>query len=385
MATTPTVVPIELGARAYDVRIGSGVLGELGGQMRGVGLGRRAVVVTHPGVGRHYLAPVMASLAAAGVEVGVLNLPAGERHKRLATVEKIWAAGLEQRLDRGGVLVALGGGVLGDMVGFAAACYYRGISFVQLPTTLLAMVDSSVGGKTGVNFQGKNLVGAFWQPRLVLADLDTLATLPARELRCGLAEVIKHGAILDLDLFERLERALVEAPTRTGLRLAAGARGTLTPDLARLCVERSCQLKGAVVAADEREAGQRAWLNFGHTFGHALESVCGYRRLRHGEAVAVGMVLAARLGARRGDLAPEVETRLARLCAAVGLPVRVPGGVDPQALWAAMLKDKKTRDGTPRLTLLAGLGRAMVTHDTPAAMIENLLAEACAEGNDADR
>jgi 3-dehydroquinate synthase len=237
------------------------------------------------------------------------------------------------------------------------------------------MVDSSVGGKTGVNFEGKNLVGAFWQPSLVVADLAALATLPPRELRCGLAEVIKHGAILDHELFERLERDFVGAPRAAcaGFRLGIGPR--LSLDMARLAVQRSCELKGAVVAEDEREAGKRAWLNFGHTFGHALEAVGGLGRLHHGEAVAIGMMLAARLGVRRGDLPASVEARLGAVLRAVGLPTGLPSGTDPDEVLALMYRDKKVRDGRLTLTLLRRLGEAMVVSDTPPALVREVLAE----------
>ncbi|MBI5832663.1 MAG: 3-dehydroquinate synthase [Armatimonadetes bacterium] len=377
MTEDATLVTIELGERGYPVRIGHGEVASVGAQMAALDLGRRALVVTNAAIARRYAHPLLDSLDAAGIEAGVAEIPAGERYKHLGTIEKIWSAAMARRLDRHGVLIALGGGVVGDMAGFAAACYYRGISFVQVPTTLVAMVDSSVGGKTGVNFHGKNLIGAFWQPNLVCADLDTLASLPTRELRCGLAEVIKHGAILDLAMFERLESAFVTRPERGGLRLTA--KVSLSPDTARYSVVRSCQLKGQVVAADERESGQRAWLNFGHTFGHALEATAGYGKLHHGEAVSIGMVLAARLGVLRGDLEASDAQRLEAVCAAVGLPTKVPAGTDPEVVFAAMGRDKKAREGQMRLTLLTALGQATVAADTPPEMILSLLRQACVE------
>ena len=377
MIEDATLVPIELGERAYSVRIGHGESASGGAEVARLGLGRRALVVTNAAIARRYAQPLLDSLDAAEIDAGVVELPAGERYKHLGTIERIFQAAMARRLDRQGTIIALGGGVVGDMAGFAAACYYRGVSFVQVPTTLVAMVDSSVGGKTGVNFHGKNLIGAFWQPSLVSADLDTLASLPARELRCGLAEVIKHGAILDLPMFERLESAFVLRPERGGLRLTA--KVSLSPEIARYSVEQSCRLKGQVVAADERESGQRAWLNFGHTFGHALEATAGYGKLHHGEAVSIGMVLAARLGVMRGDLEAEVAQRIEAVCAAVGLPTRVPAGTDPEVVFAAMGRDKKAREGQMRLTLLTALGQATVAADTPPDMVLSLLRQACVE------
>jgi 3-dehydroquinate synthase len=378
MSGDTSTVPIDLGERSYLVHIGPGEQARLGQRCRDAGLGRRAMVVSNPAIARHFGQSILTSLGRAEIDARLVTVVPGERAKKLATVGHLCDQAIAAGLDRGSFLVALGGGVVGDVTGFAAACLYRGVALVQVPTTLVAMVDSSVGGKTGVNCAlGKNLIGAFWQPSLVAADLDALTTLPARERRCGLAEVIKHGAILDLDLFERLEEALVRRPAAGDFALTP--RVGLSAELARYSVERSCRLKGAVVAADEREAGQRAWLNFGHTFGHALEKVCGLGRLHHGEAVSIGMVLAARLGVRRGELAGADSERLERLLAAAGLPIQVPRGTDPAALLAAMGHDKKVRDGRLKLVLLSRLGQAFVAGDTPTAMIEQLLNEASRE------
>lgn len=381
MCVPAATVAIDLGERSYSVRIGSGELSAAGRRIADCGLGGRALVVTNPSLARRYGERLLSSLAAAEIDATLHTIPPGERAKRLVTVERICEAGIRAGLDRSSVMIALGGGVVGDVVGFAAATLYRGVALVQVPTTLVAMVDSSVGGKTGVNCAlGKNLLGAFWQPALVLADLDTLRSLPPREVRCGLAEVIKHGCILDAALFERLETAFVERPAPGGIRVTA--RVGMDEELAGYCVRRSCELKGAVVAADEREAGQRAWLNFGHTFGHALEAVCGYGRLHHGEAVAIGMVLAARLGVRRGELGDDVRARLERLLTAVGLPTRVPRGTDPEAVLAAMGRDKKVRGGRLRLVLLKRLGEATVCADADPQMVRQVVLEAVREAED---
>lgn len=378
MSNVGRTVSIDLGERSYPVHVGPGEVSRLGARMRERGLRGKVVIGTNPGIQKTYGAVVATSLEDAGYEHLTVPIPAGERAKRMATVEKFCDAAIAAGCGRDSVVLALGGGVIGDLVGFAAACLFRGVPFVQVPTTLVAMVDSSVGGKTGVNSRlGKNLIGAFWQPSLVIADLDTLRSLPSRELRCGLAEVIKHGCILDVGMLERLERAFVHDPAPAELPLTAGCGLSLAQ--AAYCVERSCELKGAVVAADERESDQRAWLNYGHTFGHALEAVCGYGKLHHGEAVAVGMVLAARLGVRRGDLAPADLARMTTLLTAVGLPTEVPAGTDPAAVFAAMHRDKKVRDGKLRLTLLRRLGEAMVCGDTPPEMIRDVLAEASRE------
>ncbi|MBI2300756.1 MAG: 3-dehydroquinate synthase [Armatimonadetes bacterium] len=394
MPTATSTVTIALGERSYAVHIGAGELARLGERLPLGPAASRVMVVSNPGIAKHYGAAVMQALADAGLEGSLHTVAAGERAKGLRTVARLWDAAIhEARLDRHGAMVALGGGVLGDVVGFAAATLYRGVSFVQVPTTLVAMVDSSVGGKTGINWHGKNLIGAFWQPSLVVADLDTLRTLPPRELRCGLAEVIKHGCILDAGLFERIERELLAGPPLPPLPWGEGAGGQpayplsrtarVSEELLRYSVQRSCELKGAVVAEDERETtGRRALLNFGHTFGHAIESGAGYGNWLHGEAVAIGMVLAARAGVRRGELSEDVAARIERVCAAAGLPTRVPKGTDREAVWAAMHKDKKVRAGTIRLTLLRRLGEAFVTGDTPPETIREVLWEAAEEVSD---
>ncbi len=288
-------------------------------------------------------------------------LPAGESHKTWSSLNLIFDALLGARFDRQGLIVALGGGVVGDMAGFAAAVYQRGVDFVQVPTTLLAQVDSSVGGKTGINHPlGKNMVGAFHQPRLVVMDIDTLVTLPRREISAGLAEVIKHGAIADADYFAAVARDL-EA-------LRAG-----DPQALIAAVARSCEIKAEVVARDEREGGVRAILNFGHTFGHAIEAGLGYGEWLHGEAVGAGMVMAADVSQRLGLLAAVDQQRLLDVVAAAGLPVRGPGW--PSARYVELMAvDKKADHGTPRFVLLEQIGRACVRKVPEHVLAETLAA-----------
>lgn len=350
-------VMVELGARRYPIRIGSGLLarGDVGAVIRG----RDVLVVSDRHVAPLYLARVEAALA--GKRIGRCILPPGEGEKTLARFGDAIAALAELGANRDATVVALGGGVVGDLAGFAAACWMRGVDFVQLPTTLLAMVDSSVGGKTAVDLpQGKNLVGAFHQPSAVIADIDTLATLPMRELRAGLAEVVKYGAIRDPAFFAWIEHH---------------AAALLARDPAALieAVERSCRHKAEVVARDERESGERALLNFGHTFGHALETASGYGQLLHGEAVAIGMLMAARLSAARGHAPPEDAERLARLLAQLGLPRLPPRALDPAALLELMRMDKKSVSGQLRLVLWRGLGQAELVQGVPDADLLRIL------------
>ena len=340
-------VNVDLGRATYPIDIGPGLLGD------GGTLGRRVpgadlLVLSNETIAPLYLARVKAGLR--DRRVGECILPDGERYKTLATASRVFDALVEQRFNRDATLIALGGGVVGDVGGFAAACYQRGIRFVQIPTTLLAQVDSSVGGKTGVNHPGgKNLIGAFHQPVAVVADTDCLGTLADRELRAGLAEVVKYGCIADAALFEWLERAVP--------RLIAREPAMLVEAIAR-----SCEIKAAIVARDEREDGVRAILNFGHTFGHAIEAATGYERYLHGEAVAIGMAIAADLSARIGLVAGSVPQRLRALLSAAGLALEAPrfGAARARALIGM---DKKVRGGTVRLVLLAGLGAAELRSD----------------------
>ena len=341
---------VALGARAYPIHIGAGALDDAELYRAHLAAGRVAVV-TNAVVAPLYLQRVKAALARAGArEILEVLVEDGEQAKSWAALERVFDALLGARLGRDGVIVALGGGVVGDLAGFAAAVYQRGIAYLQLPTTLLAQVDSSVGGKTAVNHaRGKNMLGAFHQPRAVIADVGTLATLPPRELRAGVAEVIKHGFALDAALVTWLEANMERLLARETAALAHAVR-------------RSCELKAEVVAADEREAGRRALLNFGHTFGHAIESGAGYGAWLHGEAVAVGMVMAAELSVRAGLLAQAEAERLRRLVARAGLPVEGPA-IAPERYLELMAGDKKAAAGRTRFVLLESVGRAVLRGD----------------------
>jgi 3-dehydroquinate synthase len=331
---------VPLASGSYRIYVAPGLLGGAGGWLARLGY-RRAAIVTDESVPGQHVTAVLRGLEGAGIASTLLRIPAGEEAKGLAQLARLYAGFVAAGLDRGSVVLALGGGVVGDLAGFAAATFLRGIPLVQLPTTLLAQVDSSVGGKVGVNLpQGKNLVGAFHQPRLVLADVAALATLPSREFRSGLAEVVKYAVIADPGLFDLLER--------DAQRLAPGATGRLAP-----LVARCCRIKAQVVGLDERELGWRAILNFGHTLGHALEAAAGYGTLTHGEAVAIGMAAAARLSHARG-LCPRADVeRLLKLLGALGLPVRSP--VPPDQVLPYLAVDKKGRGGVPRFVLTRGI------------------------------
>ncbi|MEM9172754.1 MAG: 3-dehydroquinate synthase [Pseudomonadota bacterium] len=346
-------VRVELGHRSYDIVIGEGVL--CAGVLDDIIDARRVLVVTNDVVAPLWLERLRSAMPASDVVVHTLR--DGEVHKRLDAVASIIDTALDAGLARDCVFVALGGGVVGDITGFAAACYMRGVEFVQVPTTLLAQVDSSVGGKTGVNHpRGKNLIGAFHQPQRVVIDVGTLKTLPAREFSAGMAEVIKHGAISDVDYFTTLERDM-DALMRQDSAALTKAIAT------------SCRIKAAVVAQDEREQGLRAILNFGHTFGHAVEACTGYTRFLHGEAVAIGMHLAAQMS----DIDDADRVRLKSLLQRANLPVRC-DGVSPQSLLEAMGHDKKVLRGTIRLVLLRQLGSAFVTADYDPARLQDVLA-----------
>jgi 3-dehydroquinate synthase len=362
MSSAPLTVEIDLGERSYAIAIGSGLLARPESWEGLAPRGGRAFIVTNPVVGRHYAAALRAALAPRFGDVAIVELPDGEAHKDLATVNRIFDALLAAHADRRTTLFALGGGVVGDMTGFAAACYMRGVPYVQVPTTLLAQVDSSVGGKTGVNhLLGKNMIGAFHQPRRVVADLDTLATLPQRELLAGLAEVIKYGAIADTGFLEWIE---------------AHHQALLGRDLDALAhaVATSCRIKAAVVSADERESGRRAILNFGHTVGHAIEAGTGYGTWLHGEAVGCGMVVAARLSTRLGRLAAAEADRLERLVARTGLPTRPPA-LGALRYLELIRHDKKAEGADPRFVVLEGLGDAAllpVPEPEVAALLRDL-------------
>jgi 3-dehydroquinate synthase len=350
----PRRIDVVLGARSYPIWIGAGLLDQPACWRESI-RGRHVLVVTNDVVAPLYLSRVLDGLA--GHATASLVLPDGEVHKTLDSTARVFAALAELKASRDATIVALGGGVTGDLAGFAAACWMRGIAFVQVPTTLLAMVDSSVGGKTAVDLpQGKNLVGAFHQPRGVVIDTDTLRTLPDRELGSGLAEVVKYGAIGDAGFFEWLE---------------AHADALLARDPAALAraIETSCRNKAGVVARDETEQGERALLNFGHTFGHALETLTGYGTLVHGEAIAIGMCLAARLSSRLQRASDADAQRLQQLLERLRLPTALPAGTDAKRLLDLMRLDKKNVSGRLRLILWRGVGRAEIVPDVDEAAI----------------
>jgi len=371
MTADAAVVPVELGARSYQVRIGPGLIGRAGAEIAPL-LGRpRVAILTEARVAALHLPALKAGLATDGIDAVSLALPPGEATKSWRHLETSVEWLLAERVERGDVVVALGGGVIGDLAGFAAAVLRRGVRFVQIPTTLLAQVDSSVGGKTGINSaHGKNLIGAFHQPALVLADIDLLDSLPARDFLAGYGEVVKYGLLGDADFFAWLERH--------GPALAAG-----DPALRAEAVRRSLAMKAAIVARDEHETGERALLNLGHTFGHALEAATGYSdRLLHGEGVAIGCQLAFDLSARLGLCPQEAPSRLAAHLAAMGMRralADIPGDLPgPDALIALMAQDKKVVAGRMRFVLAHDIGQAFVTDAVPPDRLRALLAESLA-------
>jgi 3-dehydroquinate synthase len=338
---------VALGARSYPIHIGAGTLREAGRLLAPVLAAPRVVIISNPTIAKAWLPPLRDALGSARIASETLLVPDGEIHKSWDALHDVLTRLLEQKAERSTTIIALGGGVVGDIAGFAAAIYQRGMPFVQIPTTLLAQVDSSIGGKTGVNHPlGKNMIGAFYQPRAVLIDTECLATLPARELSAGLAEVAKYGAIRERAFFDWLEGHFDA--------LLAREPAALTHAIAQ-----SCGIKAAIVAADEREAGERALLNFGHTFGHAIEAEAGYGTWLHGEAVAAGMVIAATLSQRVAGLAIDDAQRLTRLLERARLPVRPPP-ISYERWIEHMSRDKKSAGGTVRFVLLESLGRAVV-------------------------
>jgi 3-dehydroquinate synthase len=343
-------IHVELGDRSYPIQIGRNWIDSLGARLAPHFAARPCTLVTNPEIGRLWAKPVLESLNRAGYTVGYCEVPAGEEHKTLATVSLIYDRMIAGQQTRQSGVIALGGGVIGDMAGFAAATMLRGIALIQLPTTLLAMVDSSVGGKTGVNHPlGKNLIGAFWQPTYVGIELDFLETLPERELKSGMAEVIKYGVIADEALFEYLEQNMERALARE-------------PRVLTRLITRCCQIKAEVVGQDERESGMRAILNFGHTFGHAAEALAQYRTINHGEGVAMGMIAAARLACRRGLIRENDVDRLQALVRRAGLPEKMLP-FTAEEYWRAMSSDKKVRDGKIGFVLPERLGGVEVYRD----------------------
>ena len=355
------IVDVNLGSRSYRIVVASGALQSVGQRLRELPLGSRTALVSDGAIMRLYGKTVIASLEAAGFTVTTIDVPEGEAAKTLPVAEHCWEQLLTAGLDRTSTVLALGGGAVGDVAGFAAATYMRGINFVQLPTTVLAQVDASIGGKTAIDHPlGKNMIGAFHQPRLVVVDPAVARTLPEREFRSGLAEIVKHGIVLDADYFAELERDL--AP------LAARDLGVL-----ERIIGGSCRLKASVVERDEREAELRHVLNYGHTIGHALEAATGYVRYAHGEAVALGIVAEARLARSLGIADDDTTTRQERMLATLGLPVRAPS-IDVEPIVAAMSRDKKAKDGRVPFVLAPRIGTFRIVYDVPAADVRAAIA-----------
>lgn len=341
----------------------AGGLDDLGVWMSRLKLGKKVLVVSNPVIFKKYGKRAIAALELVGFEVSTCTLPAGERYKTLKSIQKIYDIALQNRLERSSTIVALGGGVVGDMAGFAAATWLRGINLVQVPTSLLAMVDSAVGGKTGVNHpQGKNLIGAFYQPRFVLIDPSVLKTLPPREFRAGMAEVIKYGIIWDAQLFAKLEAAKRLDQLRY-----------VEEDLLELILSCSCQAKADVVSKDEKEAGLRAILNYGHTIGHAVESLTGYKLVNHGEGVAIGMVAAGQIAVQLNMWNAADAERQDTLIQKTGLPTQLPSVLDIEAIIDTLQTDKKVKDGKVRFVLPTQIGAVTVTDQVPSEVIGQVL------------
>ena len=348
-------VNVELKERSYPIHIGTGLL--TNSDCYPLQSGNKVMIVTNPTVAQHYLSTVTDTLEKIGCLVEHVLLPDGEQYKTLDSLNLIFTALLKANHGRDTTIVALGGGVIGDVAGYAAASYQRGVRFIQIPTTLLAQVDSSVGGKTAVNHElGKNMIGAFYQPTAVIVDTLTLNTLPKREVNAGLAEVIKYGAILDFPFFQWLEQHIDD--------LVA-----LDQNALQQCIARCCQLKADIVARDETEKGDRALLNLGHTFGHAIETYLGYGNWLHGEAVSAGCMMAAALSEKLGDLTPHDVARLEKLLARANLPTVSPDGMIAQDYLPLMMRDKKVLNGKLRLVLLKALGQAYVVTDVPQEQV----------------
>ena len=360
MASSMRTLTVDLGDRAYPIFIGPDLIAD-GALYRPYIHGRQVMIVSNETVAPLYLDQVESALT--DYRVSRVILPDGEQYKSLEILDRIYTGLLQNRFDRRCTLIALGGGVIGDMTGYAAASYQRGVNFIQVPTTLLSQVDSSVGGKTGVNHPlGKNMIGAFHQPQCVIADTATLNTLTDRELSAGLAEVIKYGLINDPEFFDWLEQNMTALVARDPAALA-------------FAIERSCADTAAVVAADERESGQRALLNLGHTFGHAIETGMGYGSWLHGEAVAAGMCMAAAMSARLGWLNEQQVERIDRLVGAAGLPVHPPREIPPERFLELMAVDKKVMDGQLRLVLMRDIGQSVISDEfDPQALKQTLYA-----------
>jgi len=363
MKTLMKTLTVDLGERSYPIFIGQGLLSKAE-LIRPYVKGSQVMIVTNETVAPLYLDTVKALFHGSDLQVEAVILPDGEQYKSLEMVDRVYDAMLAARFDRKSTLIALGGGVIGDLTGFAAATYQRGVNFIQIPTTLLSQVDSSVGGKTGVNHpRGKNMIGAFHQPQAVIADTDTLNTLDDRQLSAGLAEVIKYGLIRDVPFLEWLEANMDDLLSRD-------------PNALAQAIERSCQTKAAIVAEDERESGVRALLNLGHTFGHAIEAGMGYGEWLHGEAISAGMVMAADLSERMGLISEQDVERIATVFITARLPVKGPDSMTEQQYMDLMAIDKKSQAGQLRFVLLKALGDAFVTGDYDANDLHNTLTNA---------
>ncbi len=358
-----SVINVNVPPQSYDIAIAPGGLDDLGVWMSRLKLGKKVLVVSNPAIFRRYGERVTAGLKLVGYDVSTCLLPPGERYKTPNSLQKIYDAALQNRLERTSTMVALGGGVVGDMTGFAAATWLRGINVVQVPTSLLAMVDAAIGGKTGVNHpQGKNLIGAFHQPRFVLIDSQVLKTLPPREFRAGMAEVIKYGIIWNADLFAKLEAAKRLDQMRY-----------VDEELLSYILSCSCQAKADVVSQDEKEAGLRAILNYGHTIGHAVESLTGYKVVNHGEAVGIGMVAAGEIAVQLEMWTVGEAQRQNKLIEKAGLPSKLPQGLDIEEIIDTLQTDKKVKDGQVRFVLPSKIGEVIVTDKVSADVIRQVL------------
>jgi 3-dehydroquinate synthase len=354
-----SVIPVNLPQNPYNIVISPGSLPSLGSHLIKLNLGAKVLLISNPEIFDFYGETAIASLQAAGFTVATHLIPAGESYKTLESIAKIYDLALENYLERSSTMIALGGGVIGDMTGFAAATWLRGINFVQVPTSLLAMVDAAIGGKTGVNHpKGKNLIGAFYQPRLVFIDPQVLTNLPLREFRAGMAEVVKYGIIWDADLFRQLE----EAERLDGI-------SHLSEELLQTIISRSCQAKADVVGQDEKEAQLRAILNYGHTIGHAIESLTGYGTINHGEAVAMGMVAAGKLATALGMWTEEEEKRQNALIKKAGLPTEIPSNLSVEDIIETLKTDKKVKSGKVRFILPNKIGEVIISEQVTADLL----------------
>ncbi|AFY40169.1 3-dehydroquinate synthase [[Leptolyngbya] sp. PCC 7376] len=355
---------VELGENSYDIAIVNGQLARIGSELSQLNLGKKILIISNPEIFGHYGETVVGSLLEGGFDVCSHLIPAGEEYKNLASIQQVYDTALENRIERSSTFLALGGGVIGDMTGFAAATWLRGINFVQVPTSLLAMVDASVGGKTGVNHpQGKNLIGAFYQPKFVMIDPTVLKTLPVREFRAGMAEVIKYGVIWDQELFKELETAE-----------SIDSYDSIKSDLLDLILERSCQAKADVVSQDERESGIRAILNYGHTLGHAVESLTHYKQFVHGEGVAIGMALAGAIAMKMSLWTNEEVQRQDALIKKAGLPIECPSHLEVKDILRTLQNDKKVRAGKVRFILPTKIGEVLITDQVSSELIQDVLA-----------